>query len=83
MITRFDPIAKRIPTPDKDKNAPVTPIKSNLRLPNFSMFIIATKVKAEFTTPTSTAPKKEFSTLAMDSLIIFGAKYIIAAIPLK
>ena len=44
---------------------------------------IATKVKAELTTPTSTAPKKELSTLCKDSLIIFGAKYIMAAIPLK
>ena len=59
----FEPKANKIPTPDKEINAPTTPINSSFLLPNFSIFKMAIKVKAEFTTPTSTAPKKELSTL--------------------
>ena len=76
-------MANKTPTPDKEMNAPMTPINSSFLLPNFSIFIIATNVNAQFTMPTKTAPKKALSTLLIDSLIMFGAKYIIAAIPLK
>jgi hypothetical protein len=44
---------------------------------------MATNVNTEFTSPTSTAPRKELSTLFTDSFKMLGAKYMIAAIPLK
>jgi len=79
----FDPRANNIPTPDKEIKAPTTPINSSFLLPNFSIFKMATNVKAELTTPTSTAPRNELSTLLIASLSMLGAKYIIAAIPLR
>ena len=83
MITRFEPMENNTPTPAREIKAPITPISSNLRLPYRSIFNMATKVKIELTKPTRTAPKKELSTLSIDSFKILGAKYMMAAIPLK
>ena len=63
IITNLEPMANKTPTPDKEMNAPIAPINSSFLLPNFSIFIIATKVNAQFTMPTKTAPKKALSTL--------------------
>jgi hypothetical protein len=46
----FDPIAKNTPTPVKEMNAPITPIRSSFRLPVFSIFEMAINVKVEFQT---------------------------------